>query len=284
MDAAVSPAPPIRREAIHMSGHTPTTASSADTTAEPVDRRRVLKTAGAVGAALWITPSVMALDASPAVASTCTCAGGATAGLQFLTQQTNTTPPTLPTACGAPTAGATSPAQSVCRTDSTQKIYLWGTGTIVENPNGPMFDDIGIVTVTDHGGVSRFGNIYRFQNFCRHGTNVPTTLVAGYAANVQRVWTGADVNTWDFLPPQPTSNPTETATPTSWWTASQPMAGDATTSVGNPGFTTLTPWPGAIDISLLFGNQCGTFTVTVADLNRYKQYKWSNIFIGTTPP
>ncbi len=245
----------------------------------------MLKAAAATGAALWVTPTVLALDASPAAASSCTCAGGVTMALTFLTAVGDTLPNPVPTICGTP-AGGSSGAKTICLTDSTKPVYLWGSGTGSSGsnnpPNGPLFDDMGIVTVTDSASVTRYGNIYRFQNFCRHGTNVPTNLVSGYSASVQRVYTGLDANTWDYLPPQPATNPAETATPTSWWTASQPNAA-GTQSTGNPGFTTATPWPGPIDISLLFGGKCGTFTVTVTDQNRYQQFKWSNIFIGTTP-
>ncbi len=246
----------------------------------------MLKTAGIAGAALWVTPTVLALDASPAAASTCSC-GGATTSEQFLTQVANTTPNPLPTACGVPTGGtsAASATLSFCRSDSTQSIYLWGTGSLSTGTNGPLFDDIGVVTVTETrtGGVTRYGNIYRFQNYCRHGTNVPTTLLTGYSAAVQRVYTGADANTWDYLPPQPAGGSAETTDPTTWWTNSQPGTPN-TQSTGNPGYDVMTPWPGPIDITLLFGTLCGAFSVTVTDYNRYQQFKWSNIFIGTTHP
>ena len=64
----------------------------------------------------------------------------------------------------------------------------------------------------------------------------------------------------------------------------QPAQRRQHSSTGNPGYTTATPWPGPIDISLLFGGRCGTFSVTVANWNRYQQYKWSDIWIGTTHP
>jgi hypothetical protein len=247
----------------------------------------MLKTAGVAGAALWVTPTVLALDASPAAASTCTCAGGETTSRQFLTLQAEVTPAPLPTTCSTPTTGAVSSALSVCRTDSTHPVYLWGTGNLAtgtNNPaNGPLFDDMGIVTVTDSTSVTRYGNIYRFQSFCRHNMgNVTTTLVSSTIA--QRVYAGGDAVTWDYLPPQPAGTAPQTTDPSAWWTNSQPNAA-GTQSTGNPGFTAPAPtWPGPIDISLLFGSRCGTFTVTVANWNRYQQYKWSNIFIGTSPP
>ena len=260
-------------------------ADKRENPAGSIDRRRLLKTAGIAGGALWVVPSVLALDVSPAYASTCSC-GGATTAQQFLTQVPDTTPNPLPTACGVPTTGSSTATAtlSFCRSDTTQSIYLWGTGSLSSGTNGPLFDDIGVVTVTETrtGGITRYGNIYRFQNYCRHGTNVPTNLVSGYSAAVQRVYTGTDVNTWDYLPPQVTGS-TQTVDPTTWWTNSQPGTPN-TQSVGNPGYTVATPWPGPIDISLLFGLGCGSFSVTVTDYNRYQQFKWSNIFIGTTHP
>ncbi len=249
-----------------------------------IDRRRLLKTAGIAGAALWVTPTLVALDASPAAASSCSC-GGATGSNTFLTLRTRVTG--TPTACSKPTAGATGTLATFCRSDSTQAVYLWGTNNPLDTAYtyAPLFDDIGIITVTENrvGGITRYGNIYRFQNYCRHGTNVPTTLLSSTAT--QRVYTGLDVNTWDYLPPQPAGGSPETTDPGTWWTNSQPNGTmTATTSIGNPGYTVLTPWHGKIDISLLFGNTCGSFTVTVEDWNRYQEYKWSDILIGTAPP
>ncbi len=249
-----------------------------------IDRRRLLKTAGVATVAaggVWMAPSVLGSSTAFAAGSLCGCTG--TASAQFLTQQAAVTG--TPTACSVPTTGATATLTTFCRANSTDAIYLWGTGTLAPG-NGPMFDDIGVVTVTENrtGGVTRYGNIYRFQNYCRHGSNVPTVLDGTYPATQQRVYTGADPNTWDYLPPQPASNPAETATPTSWWTASQPTGTLGTSSVGNPGYTTATPWPGPIDISYLFGSNCGTFTVTVENRNRYQEYKWSNIWVGKTHP
>lgn len=252
-----------------------------------IDRRRLLQSAGVATVAaggMWVAPSVFGASTAFAAGSTnCVCTE--TTSAQLLTQQADTTPNPLPTACSVPTAGATATLATFCRTVPGQAVYLWGSGSLSTGTNGPLFDDIGVVTVTENisGGVTRYGNIYRFQSYCRQGFYVPTTLDGTYSASVQRVYTGVDANTWDYLPPQPASNPAETATPTSWWNASQPGTPN-TQSTGNPGYTTATPWPGPIDISYLFGSDCGSFTVTVENRNRYQQYKWSNIFVGTVHP
>ncbi len=204
-----------------------------------IDRRRLLKTAGVATAAagsMWIAPSVLGSSTAFAAGSpNCACTG--TASAQILTAVGDTTPNPLPTACGLPTAGASGTLATFCRETAGQPIYLWGSGTGATGTNGPLFDDIGVVTVTENltggGGVTRYGNIYRFQNYCRQGTNVPTVLDGTYSASVQRVYTGLDANTWDYLPPQVTGS-TETVDPTTWWTASQPGTPN-TQSTGNPG-------------------------------------------------
>ncbi len=255
-------------------------------TGDRPSRRRLLKAAAATGTALWVAPTVLAFDASPAAASTCSC-GGATTAQRLLTQQARVAG--TPTACATPSG--TVVFSTFCRADSTASVYLWGEGTLATGTNGPLLDDIGVLTVTESStGTVRIGNIYRFQNFCRQGANVPTNSVLSNVS--QRVYTGADLNTWDYLPPQPTPPPTDTgglaqtADPTSWWDASQPNGSPtATDSVGNPGYTpTAAFWPGPIDVSLLFGNSCGQFTVAFENRNRYEEYKWSDILIGSTPP
>lgn len=241
------------------------------------DRRTLIKAATLTGAALWATPTVLSFDAPPAYGSTCACTG--TASAQLLTQRTAVAG--TPTTCSVPATGSATVA-SFCRSDSAAKVYLWGTGSLATGTNGPMLDDIGVLSVTETAtGTVRRGNIYRFQNFCRFGTTLPTNLVFSDAS--QRVYNGGDPNVWDYLPPQPAGGSAQTTTPTVWWTNSQPAAGN-TTSVGNPGFTVATPWPGPIDVSLLFGTTCGLFTVAFEDRNRYQEYKWSNIFIGLTHP
>ncbi len=235
---------------------------------------------------MWIAPTVLHFDATVAAVSPCSC-GGSTAALQFLTAQPDTTPNPLPQTCTTPT-GAASASLAFCRENPTDAVYLWGTGTNTTGTNGPLFDDIGIVTVVENStNVTRYGNIYRFQSYCRQGgSNVPaaTDKVTGYSDTVQRVYTIGGSLIWDYLPPQPTGGSAQTTDPPTWWTNSQPTGTPPTSSTGNPGYTTDTPWPGPIDISLLFGGNCGTFTISVVNLNRYQQYKWSDIIIGTTPP
>jgi hypothetical protein len=254
-----------------------------------IGRRRVLQGAGVAGAALWVTPTVLTLGAQPAAASTCNC-GGATTSATLLSARGDTTPNPLPTTCSVPggTPAATATLPSFCRADSTQAVWLWGSGTGATGTNGPLFDDMGVISVTQNlpGAVTRYGNLYRFQNFCRQGTVVPTVLVSSTAA--QRVYTSTEEPLiWDFLPPQPSGTGAglaQTLTPTSWWTNSQPGTPN-TQSSGNPGYTAPAAfWPGPIDISLLFGGRCGSFTITLQNRNRYQQFKWSNILIGTTHP
>ncbi|HET8929751.1 MAG TPA: twin-arginine translocation signal domain-containing protein [Acidimicrobiales bacterium] len=259
-------------------------SESNDHRAGRIDRRRFLAAAGITTGAMWVAPTVLRSKSAWAAGSLCPCDDGTPAALQFLTAQADTTPSPLPTACLDMSSHAST--EEFCRVDPTQPIYLWGTGAGATNL-GPMFDDMGVVEVLEKStNTTRWGNIYRFQNFCRHGTSIPTNLVAGYDTNKQRVYTGADVNTWDYLPPAvsgTSAGATQTATPTSWWTASQPGSPN-TQSSGNPGYTATAPaWNNPIDISALFGDVCGNFTITVTDVNRYQQYKWSNIFIGTTP-
>lgn len=250
-----------------------------------IDRRRFLAAAGATTGAMWVAPTVLGFGDTVAAATPCSC-GGSTTALQFLTAHADTNPSPSPQTCTLYT-GADSGTKTFCRTLPTEPVYLWGSGTGSTGTNGPLFDDIGIVTVVEQAtNITRYGNIYRFQNYCRQGgSNVPTASgsVGGYNPAVQRVYTIAGTNIWDYLPPQ-VSGSTQTTDPTTWWNNSQPTGSPPTSSNGNPGYDTQTPWPGPVDISLLFGGNCGTFTVSVVNRDRFLQYKWSNIFIGTTHP
>lgn len=252
-----------------------------------IDRRRLIAAAGLTVGAMWVAPTVRRSGSAWAAGSLCPCDGGTPEALQFLTatQEGNQSP----TACQDMSSHAFT--SGFCRVDPNEPIYLWGTGQYSSNL-GPMFDDMGIVEVTETTtNITRWGNIYRFQNYCRHGSNIPTTDVTaalGLDSNKQRVWVGQDENTWDFLPPAvggSSTGATQTATPSSWWDNSQPSGGqNATSSIGNPGYDPTAPsWNNPIDISVLFGDVCGNFTITVTDMNRYMEFKWSNIFIGTTP-
>ena len=249
-----------------------------------INRRRLLKVAGigtVAAGGMWIAPSVLGSSTAFAAQSpNCNC-GGATASAQLLTAQAVAQNGPLAKACSVRKTGTLA---TFCRATAGQKVYLWGTGTGASSGKGPLFDDIGVVKVTENvvGGATRYGNIYRFQSFCRQGTNIPTVLDPTYSAAVQRVYTGLDPNTWDYLPPQPAGGSAQTATPTTWWANSQPRPNN-TESVGDPGWAVQTPWPGPIDISYLFGANCGSFTVTVEDRNRYQLDGWSNIFVGVTP-
>ncbi len=268
-----------------------------------IDRRRLLKTAGVATAAagsMWIAPSVLGSSTAFAVGSpNCACTGTATA--QVLTGVADSTPDPLPTASNPAPGASSGTVLCFCRANAWTTRLPLGDGP---RRNRHEWSDVrrhrsGHRHREAHRGRERDAlrehlPVPELQSDRRRRNTHHYVGTGTYDPAVQRVYTSTGSNIWDYLPPQPANSP-ETATPTTWWNASQPAAAGNTQSLGNPGYNHAagtapnlgsadTPWPGPIDISYLFGTNCGQFDVTVEDWNRYQQYKWSNIFVGTTHP
>ena len=153
-----------------------------------------------------------------------------------------------------------------------------------------------VVTVTENltggGNVTRYGNIYRFQNYCRHRRAAfPPSSHGTYSASVQRVYTAADANIWDYLPPQVTGS-TETGG-SDHLVEGQPARAQTTPVDRQPRLQHAAGTaPNAPQHALAradrhlvpLRDRLRSVHVTVENRNRYQQYKWSNIFVGTTHP
>lgn len=133
-----------------------------------IDRRTLLTRSAVVAGAAWVTPTVLSLDAASA-ASGCGCVA---APVQFLTAQ----PSTAFTPSPGPCVTYVNVTLPVCRISTTQIMRLASNSL---GTTAPLFDELGVITVTSPTNVTKVLNVIFYQNDCRDITGTDLTGPTG---------------------------------------------------------------------------------------------------------